>query len=154
MRTCWARMSDVTAAIARDGSASQRASQWRRASAIGSMRSGLTTPAIMAGRGLLYCGRMPGTRPRDRARSSRSGRRAAAASLDAAEVENGGSWSQVRLSDAALPGLAATGLRFREVALARVDLAGARLINLAFADVELDTCNLATSTRAAARCAA
>ena len=30
------------------------------------------------------------------------------------------------------------------MALARVDLAGARLINLAFADVELDTCNLAT----------
>ena len=76
------------------------------------------------------------------------------ASLDAAEVENGGSWSQVRLSDAALPGLAATGLSFREVALARVDLAGGRLINLAFADVELDTCNLATSTPAAARCAA
>ena len=47
-------------------------------------------------------------------------------------------------SDAALPGLAATGLSFREVALARVDLAGGRLINLAFADVELDTCNLAT----------
>jgi hypothetical protein len=42
MSTCWARMTDVTAAIARDGSASQRASQCRRASAIGSMRSGLT----------------------------------------------------------------------------------------------------------------
>ena len=36
-------MSEVTAAIARDGSASQRASQWRRASAIGSMRSGGVT---------------------------------------------------------------------------------------------------------------
>jgi hypothetical protein len=44
-------MSEVTAAIARDGSASQRASQWRRASAIGSMRSGgLTVPKRMAPR--------------------------------------------------------------------------------------------------------
>ena len=67
-----------------------------------------------------------------------------AASLDAAEVENGASWSQVRLSDADLPGLAATGLSFREAVLARIDLAGGRLINLSLADVELDTCNLAT----------
>jgi hypothetical protein len=33
-------MIDVTAAIARDGARSQRASQWRRASSIGSMRRG------------------------------------------------------------------------------------------------------------------
>jgi uncharacterized protein YjbI with pentapeptide repeats len=66
------------------------------------------------------------------------------ASLDAADVANGGSWSQVRLSDCALPGLAATGLRFREAVLARVDLAGGRLISLSLADVELDACNLAT----------
>jgi uncharacterized protein YjbI with pentapeptide repeats len=66
------------------------------------------------------------------------------ASLDAADVENGGSWSHVRLSGSALPGLAATGLSFREAVLARVDLAGGRLINLSFADVELDACNLAT----------
>jgi hypothetical protein len=44
-------MSDVTAAIARDGSASQRASQWRRASAIGSMRNGgLTSPTAYSRR--------------------------------------------------------------------------------------------------------
>jgi uncharacterized protein YjbI with pentapeptide repeats len=98
----------------------------------------------MAGRSLLYCGRMP--RPA-RAISPEAPDFAAElpeASLDAARVENGGSWSQVRLSDAALPGLAATGLSFREAALARVDLAGGRLINLAFVDVDLDTCNLAT----------
>lgn len=98
----------------------------------------------MAGRSLLYCGRMP--RPA-RAISPEAPDLAAElpeASLDAARVENGGSWSQVRLSDAALPGLAATGLSFREAALARVDLAGGRLINLAFVDVDLDTCNLAT----------
>ena len=35
-------MIDVTAAIGRAGSAPQRSAQWRRASAIGSMRSGLT----------------------------------------------------------------------------------------------------------------
>ena len=38
--TCWARMIEVTAAIGRAGSSPQRSSQWRRASAIGSMLSG------------------------------------------------------------------------------------------------------------------
>jgi uncharacterized protein YjbI with pentapeptide repeats len=107
------------------------------------MRSGLTTPAIMAVRGLLYCGRMPPIRA-IAPEAPDLADELPAASLDAAAVENGGSWSQVRLSDAALPGLAATGLSFREAGLARVDLTGARLINLAFADVELDACSLAT----------
>ena len=98
----------------------------------------------MAGRGLLYCERMPPpTRPITPEAPDLAAELPAAA-LDAAQVENGGSWSQLRVSDADLPGLAATGLSFREVALARVDLAGGRLINLAFADVDLDTCNLAT----------
>jgi uncharacterized protein YjbI with pentapeptide repeats len=66
------------------------------------------------------------------------------ASLDASTIENGATWSQVRLSDASLPGLVATGVGFRETALARVDLTGGRLINLSLADVELDACNLAT----------
>ncbi|HSS58568.1 MAG TPA: hypothetical protein VLK59_11210, partial [Solirubrobacteraceae bacterium] len=65
-------------------------------------------------------------------------------SLDAAAIENGDSWSQVRLADAWLPELRATGLSFREAALARVDLTGGRLINLSFADVDLDTCSLTT----------
>ncbi|HEX5898271.1 MAG TPA: hypothetical protein VFY32_02645, partial [Solirubrobacteraceae bacterium] len=55
------------------------------------------------------------------------------ASLDASTIENGATWSQVRLSDASLPGLVATGLGFRETVLARVDLSGGRLINLSFA---------------------
>ena len=145
MQDLLARMIDVTAAIAcgapgpsapPNGGAPRR---WGRCAA------GVTTPAIMAGRGLLYCGRMPGPA---RAISPEAPDLAAElpeASLEAAEVENGGSWSQVRLSDAALPGLAATGLRSREVALGAGRPGGARrLINLAFADVELDTCNLAT----------
>jgi uncharacterized protein YjbI with pentapeptide repeats len=67
-----------------------------------------------------------------------------AASLDASAIENGGSWSQVRLSDASLPGLSATGLSFREAVLARLDVTGGRLINLSLSDVELDACSLAT----------
>ena len=98
----------------------------------------------MAGRGLLYCERMPGPARAIAPEAPDLAAELAEASLDAAEVENGGSWSQVRLSDGALPGLAATGLSFREATLARVDLAGGRLINLALTDVELDTCNLAT----------
>ena len=68
------------------------------------MRSGLTTRAIMAGRGLLYCGRMPGPA---RAISPEAPDLAAElpeASLDAAEVENGGSWSQVRRRTPPCPG--------------------------------------------------
>jgi uncharacterized protein YjbI with pentapeptide repeats len=64
--------------------------------------------------------------------------------LDAAAIDNGDSWSHVRLADASLPALRATGLSFREAALARVDVTGGRLINLSFADVDLDTCSLAT----------
>jgi uncharacterized protein YjbI with pentapeptide repeats len=66
------------------------------------------------------------------------------ASLDGSTIENGATWAQVRASDASLPGLVATGLGFRQTALGRVDLSGGRLINLSFADVDLDACNLAT----------
>ena len=93
---------------------------------------------------MLYCGRMPGPARAIAPEAPDLAAELPEASLAAAEVENGGSWSQVRLSDGALPGLAATGLSFREATLARVDLAGGRLINLALTDVELDTCNLAT----------
>src|SRR6187549_1867780 len=101
-------------------------------------RSGLTTPAIAAGRGLLYCPRMARRARPISPEAPDLAAEPAHGSLDAADIENGGSWSQVRLSDSALAGLAATGLSFREAVLARVDLAGARLINLALADVELD----------------
>ena len=77
MSTCWARMIDVTAAIARDGSASQRASQWRRASAIGSMRSGAHDAGNHGGSRLAVLRAHAWTRPRDLARSARPGRRAA-----------------------------------------------------------------------------
>ena len=50
-------------------------------------------------------------------------------SLDASAIENGDSWSHVRLADVSLSELRATGLSFREAALARVELTGGRLIN-------------------------
>ena len=66
------------------------------------------------------------------------------ASLDAAAIENGARGRRSAWPTSALPELRATGLSFREAALARVDLTGGRLINLSFADVDLDTCSLAT----------
>jgi uncharacterized protein YjbI with pentapeptide repeats len=67
-----------------------------------------------------------------------------AAGLEASTIENGDSWSQVRVAGASLPTLTATGLSFREAVLARLDVTGGRLINLSFTDVELDACSLAT----------
>ena len=139
-------MSEVTAAMAREGSASQRASQWRRASAIGSMRSGgLTKAKGIRGARRLRCAVVPRT-PRSIAPDPpRLPDELEPATIDPRTVDSGDEWHRVRIADAEAAGLAMPGLRFEESRLERVDLSGARLAHLSLSDVELESANLANA---------
>jgi uncharacterized protein YjbI with pentapeptide repeats len=67
------------------------------------------------------------------------------ATIEPAAVESGDEWRRVRIVDAELPELAVPSLRFEESRLERIDLSAGRLAHLSFADVELESCNLANA---------